>query len=151
MSHSDTFTETAASLRDLHPLYRRVGGEAAWLLMEEAGLKGQELERAMDEFIETREASLEHMRILRAEPSRRVEIRSVSATSGEAAPLCTACRSCVGMILSREDRDWMDLFPPYAVGCLLRAEYTEKAASLSADMRPARPLCPPLCPLRWPE
>lgn len=132
-------------MRELHPLYCKVGGEAAWMLMEEAGLEGEALERAMDAFIEERSSVLDVMLALRDDPSLRAEIRVAEGAEGKRRE---ACRALEGTEISSRREDWLSLLPPYAVGCRLRLVPAAEPGSFPPEhTRAARPSCPLLCPL----
>ncbi len=139
-------------MREAHPFYRRVGGEAAWMLMEEAGLEGEALERAMEAFIDTRRVTLEQMLALREDPFLHAEIRCDGL-------LCAECRPLAGREFSSREEEWLTLLPPYAVGCRMylvlletRPDFFSGGREVSRVIRPACPLvCPHVCPKACPQ
>ncbi len=101
------------ALRNRHPLYGRLSGEAVWVLLQECGLDEMGIDRFMDGLFVEMRTTIVLMDALERGAAKGFCYEAVW-------PLCPACASLAGRIVFAAKTDWLRLLPPFAVGCGLR-------------------------------
>ncbi len=136
----------AARLLDLHPLLRRLSGQAIWNLLEEEGLSEDHIALALDRF-EAAKAACVDLLARAADPAQRAARPWVLLRLAPGLPACPGCAALHHTVLAADHPDLAGLIPPFGLGCALAAELAGEAdlaglatAPLRRELLPAREL-----------
>lgn len=115
-------TLSQADLARMHPLYARMTGQVVWVMFEEREIDPEIIDGFMSEYVTTRETALVTLGALLDPDSPithfRIEKRCDLPLPD---PFCRECAALEGKIIPVSRGDMLRFFPPFSLGCRLRA------------------------------
>lgn len=105
-------------LIESHPLYRRLSGQVIWLMFEERGADENDIQAFLDVYETGKRKNLELM----AEAlNARNGYKGLMLFTARNQRLCERCRNVSGAAVDLSRADIAGWFPPFGLGCAVRA------------------------------
>ena len=107
-------------LIEMHPLLRRLSGQAVWCMFEEHGADSEDVTAFLDLYERQKDRTLETFGLALGNAGR-AEFHAMLVRVGDNARPCAYCKRVHNRVLLLDNVGLPTFFPPYGLGCPAKA------------------------------